>query len=320
MAKQSNQKLKLLYLLRILFQSTDQTSGLTLSQIISELAKYNISAARKSIYDDIEVLRLFGIDIQVRRDRYVRYYIDKRDFSFSELKYIVDAIGEFDALDSNTSSELTEKIIKRFGVKGREYISSVNDDEVGKGLPKVISAERDKTVARLSDAITLKKMISFKVFEWNPLKQRILQNDGKKIEVLPIRLEYNQGYVLYAFDGESVNSYFVDRMIDVEIIQKDIVSFSFPKDYASQELSSRRYEMIRLKCDNSYAGKIFDRFGLNVTILSASDDSFEVSVKVEVNSDLFSWLFINAEGVRLISPDRLVDEYKNKVEIALQKI
>ena len=69
MAKQSNQKLKLLYLLKILFEQTDENSGLTIPQMITELAKYNISAARKSLYDDIESLRVFGIDVKVKRDR-----------------------------------------------------------------------------------------------------------------------------------------------------------------------------------------------------------------------------------------------------------
>mgnify|MGYP005612763047 CR=1 FL=1 len=58
MAKQSNQKLKLLYLLKILVERTDAERGMTLSEISAELAKYNIGAARKSLYDDIESLRV----------------------------------------------------------------------------------------------------------------------------------------------------------------------------------------------------------------------------------------------------------------------
>lgn len=320
MAKQSNQKLKLLYLLRILFQNTDQTSGLTLTQIISELAKYNISAARKSIYDDIEVLRLFGIDIQVKRDRYVRYYIDKRDFSFSEIKYIMDAIENFNALDLETGSRIVDKIIKRFGVKGREYISFSNAEDSKKSLPKVISSERDKTVALLGDAIALKKTVSFRLFAWNSLKQRILQNEGKRIEVAPLYLEYNEGYILYAFDGEAVDSYAIDRMIDVEILQKNIEMFPMYKNLSDKSFSEVRYEMIRLECENTYAGKIFDRFGLNVTVTSTGDTCFQVSVKVKVNSEFFSWLFINSDWVRLISPDSLIEEYKNKIDNALNNI
>ena len=45
MAKQSNQKLKLLYLVKILFEKTNEQTGLTITQLSAELAKYNISAS-----------------------------------------------------------------------------------------------------------------------------------------------------------------------------------------------------------------------------------------------------------------------------------
>ena len=46
MAKQSNQKLKLLYLLKILIENTDENTGLTITQISNELAKYNVKYMR----------------------------------------------------------------------------------------------------------------------------------------------------------------------------------------------------------------------------------------------------------------------------------
>ena len=60
MAKMPNQKLKLLYLMRILQARTDADHAMTLSEISAELAKYDISAERKSLYDDIEMLKLYG--------------------------------------------------------------------------------------------------------------------------------------------------------------------------------------------------------------------------------------------------------------------
>ena len=58
-----NQKLKLLYLAKIMQEQTDDTHMLTMPQIISELAKYDIEAQRKSIYDDLAALNDFGIEI-----------------------------------------------------------------------------------------------------------------------------------------------------------------------------------------------------------------------------------------------------------------
>ena len=64
MAKSSNQKLKLLYLLQILQERTDDEHGLSMQEIIAGLASYGIEAERKSIYSDLELLEQFGVDIR----------------------------------------------------------------------------------------------------------------------------------------------------------------------------------------------------------------------------------------------------------------
>ena len=66
MAKSPNQKLKLLYLYQILLQRTDEEHPITVPQLIGELDLRGIRAERKSVYDDLEALRLFGLDVQSR--------------------------------------------------------------------------------------------------------------------------------------------------------------------------------------------------------------------------------------------------------------
>ena len=65
MAKNPNQKLKLLYLMKILLENTDEDHGMTMPELIASLAGFGISAERKSLYDDIEALRLYGLDIEL---------------------------------------------------------------------------------------------------------------------------------------------------------------------------------------------------------------------------------------------------------------
>lgn len=50
MPKSSNQKLKLIYLMKILLERTDETHSITMSEIIDALAAYDISAERKSLW------------------------------------------------------------------------------------------------------------------------------------------------------------------------------------------------------------------------------------------------------------------------------
>ena len=56
MAKSDNQKLKLLYIKKMLEEKTDENHVISTQQIIDELAKYDIKAERKSIYSDIDML------------------------------------------------------------------------------------------------------------------------------------------------------------------------------------------------------------------------------------------------------------------------
>ena len=66
MAKSANQKTKLLRLWQLLLRQTDEDHPITVAQIIEELARYDIKAERKSIYDDLESLRQLGLDVQCR--------------------------------------------------------------------------------------------------------------------------------------------------------------------------------------------------------------------------------------------------------------
>ena len=61
--KGDNQKLKMLYLIKIFFEESDDNHYLTMPEIISKLAAYGVNADRKTIYQDIAELKKFGMDI-----------------------------------------------------------------------------------------------------------------------------------------------------------------------------------------------------------------------------------------------------------------
>ncbi len=64
MARSSFQKLKLLHVMNYLLQNSDEEHPITVNQMIQYLESNGIAAERKSIYDDIEALRTFGMDIE----------------------------------------------------------------------------------------------------------------------------------------------------------------------------------------------------------------------------------------------------------------
>lgn len=74
MAKSYNQKIKILYLEKMLRESGEDRV-VTMQEILTKLLEYGIQAERKSIYDDIEALRSFGMDVKFRRGRPGGYYL-----------------------------------------------------------------------------------------------------------------------------------------------------------------------------------------------------------------------------------------------------
>ncbi len=63
MPRGSGQKLKLLYLVKILTEETDEAHALSTQELIGRLEVLGIPSERKSIYDDIRCLQQFGYDI-----------------------------------------------------------------------------------------------------------------------------------------------------------------------------------------------------------------------------------------------------------------
>ena len=111
LAASSSQRSKLLYLMKILHDKTDQNNPLTINEIIEELDIYNIKAERKSIYTDFEVLRQFGLDIVVVKSKTTGYYLANRKFEVDDLKLLVDAVQSANFITSEKCDELITKLI-----------------------------------------------------------------------------------------------------------------------------------------------------------------------------------------------------------------
>lgn len=108
----ANKKLKLLYLAQYLWEQTDEQHPGTMQEIIAYLASCGISAERKSLYDDLELLRLYGMDVQSVKGRSFGYFLGERDFQLPELKLLIDVVQASPFLTRGKSLELIGKLEK----------------------------------------------------------------------------------------------------------------------------------------------------------------------------------------------------------------
>jgi len=304
MARRSNQKLKLLYLSKIFIEKTDEQHKLTLSQILDELARYGVSAERKSVYDDIEALRVFGLDIKVSRDRYVRYYMSQGSGSvIAEAKIVYELLCTDGILGDYKIYALMKKLYPSFDSKSAMFANANN---------KSVNDDVYKNICSICSAISADKKLRFKCYEWNSRKQRLLLSRGEYFCVSPIALKYEDGrYVLYAVldNSNEEKRICVDRMINASVLNK---KRDIPQDLL--RLPCDELENVRLVCSNNSMGALIDRFGTGITILLNRDEYFESSVKVEPDISFFAWVFSQCGNVNIVSPESVRKKYEEMLK------
>ena len=325
MAKSANQKLKILYLMKIFLEKTDSEHGLTLAEISEMLSEYGISAERKSLYDDIDTLRVYGLDIEVSRDSRVRYYVASRMFELPELKLLVDAVQASKFITAKKSGELIKKL---------ESFSSTY--EAMRLQRQVYVANRIKTmnesiyynVDYVHNAIGENKKITFKYYEWTPQKEKKLRHGGEDYCVSPWALTWDdEYYYMIAYDSaaKSIKHYRLDKMLLISIGDEAREGGEFFSDFDMALYSKQVFGMyggerttVLIECDNSLAGVIIDRFGTDVTIMP-SEDKFRASISVMVSPTFISWALGFGGRLKIISPEPVADMLKKTAREALER-
>lgn len=217
MGKSFNQKLKLLYIMQMLKENTDENHAMSANDIISALAKQGISAERKSIYDDIERLKLFGCDILSRRSEPKGYYLASRDFEIAELKLLVDAVQSSKFITEKKSNQLIHKIEQ---LASRHEAQTLQRQVVVSNRIKTMNESIYYNIDKLHSAISSDVKITFKYCSWTLAKKLEPKKDGANYTVSPYILVWDdENYYLIGFDDDSkeIRHYRVDKMLNITI-------------------------------------------------------------------------------------------------------
>ena len=204
MPKQEGQKSKLLALLRIFEQQTDENHLLNVPQLVELLEAQGIRCERKSVYSDIEALGALGYDIKLRRGRGGGYFLASRTFDLAELKLLVDAVQASRVVSGTTSRRLIHKLEKLCS----NYEGSQLQRQVYvEGRPKTDSKSLLYSIDALHEAINNGKMVEF-------LYRKADSREKEKRTVSPWQLAWENGcYYLIAFaDEKGIRHYRVDKM------------------------------------------------------------------------------------------------------------
>ena len=321
MPKSAGQKLKLLYLLRLLEEEGSEAHPVSTNRMIAYLEFQGIHAERKSIYDDMEKLRDFGYDILQNSTRLGGgYYLGKREFELPELKLLVDAVQSSRFITVKKSRELISKL---------ENIAGKHD--AGKLQRQVHVIGRVKTenegiyysIDNIHRAIQENKKISFVYMDWNLKKEMVPRSDKVRIISPWALLWHNENYYLVAFDSEaqSIKHFRVDKMGGVEVLdeardgakQFELIDLAA---YSNQTFGmfGGTEEIVVMTFPESMVGLVIDRFGKEVPIRKEKEGGIRVRTKLAVSHQFFGWLAGIGKDAKIISPEHVREEYRNYLE------
>ncbi|MCR5702438.1 MAG: WYL domain-containing protein [Lachnospiraceae bacterium] len=322
MPRGENQKLKLLYLLDILNENTDDEHTITMQEIVSKLSDCSVNAERKSIYTDIEELRKYGVDIIGEKDgQSYSYHIGNREFELAELKLLVDAVQSSKFITKGKSSQLIKKIE---GLTSKYHADELNHQVYVAGRVKTMNESIYYNVDLIHTAIADNVKIRFQYFMWDENKKQVLRRDGAYYSVSPWGLTWDdENYYLIGYDDDKkgIRHFRVDKMKKITLTDEKRVGKSSFKSMDMAAYSKNRFGMfdgketeVKLLCRNDMAGVIIDRFGKNTPFIKQDDEYFVAYVSVAVSIQFLGWVMSLGEGVKIIGPDEVVGQMRNEVE------
>ena len=316
MPRLSNQKRKLVFLREILLEYTDEKHPLSMKEIINRLALKGIPAERKSLYDDIETLKVLGTDIRTIRNKTVGYYVANRDFEISELKLLVDAVISSKFIPTKNGNELVKKLTNLAGVYDRP---SLNRQIFVSNKNPSFESELFHTVDRIHEAIESDCDIMFKYFGWTVRKEKEFRRNGDFYKVSPWSLVWDDSsYYLVGFDTEKgeIRHFRVDKMTNVKITETKRSGKEQFKQFDIQSYSNAAFgmfggkmEKVTLRCHKRLANVMLDRFGSRTVILN-DGETFRITVNVIPSPVFLGWVWSFGKEVEIISPQKVIDEFK----------
>lgn len=322
MPKGTNQKFKLYRLAQIMLERTDDGHYITMPEIIDALGEYDITADRKSIYSDLRDLEVLGIEVEGEKvgNRY-HYHVVSRTFELPELKLLVDAIQSSKFITESKTNALIKKLeqlvskYEAMKLQRQVYVS---------GRIKTMNESIYYSVDAIHHAISENKKIRFQYFQWNVKKEMELRHNGAWYHISPWGLSWDdENYYLVGYDSDSgkIKHYRVDKMLRIQMTDekregKDCFKKLDMADYARKSFGmyGGKEQKVKLRVANDLAGVIIDRFGKNVMLIPEDETHFTVNVDVHVSKQFLGWIISLGEGVKIVSPDEVVDQMKKEIE------
>ena len=330
MAGVQKSKLKLLYIVDILKKKTDENHYLAATEICDELSQLDIPAERKSIYNDIDILREYGFDIiHTGSKNRGGYFLGAREFELAELRLLSDAVQAANFISQKKTTQLVQKIESFASEKQAKILhSQVYVDN----RPKCKNEEIYYTISLLDEAISAKVKVNFTYTKRRITEEFKTAKEEKSFTVSPYALIWSDDHYYLVCNNEKYDNLMHLRIDKIKHLEKTSLParhFSEVSDYKnyfdSADYASKLFNMysgepkpVEFICNNDTLEPMLDRFGENVKIQKYDDEHFILRTNVASSEGLVAWIVQFGNRVKVKSPNDLIYSVKQKAAEILE--
>lgn len=325
MARNTDQKIRLLALYDLLQSKTDEENPMSTQEIISALVKRGISVSRKTLYQDFDLLNKHGYDVVCVRGRSNFYFVGERKFERPEVQILLNAVGATQSISDRKTAILIGKLLELLGATEAEKLYET--------IPNSTIKHSNERVYYSIDAITTaiieKKKVSFLYFDYAVNGKREYRKDKERYVVNPLGLVYSDEklYLICFHDkyGNPVN-YRVDRMDEVKVEMEHITQLKEFEDFDLNAYRQEQFDMYRgekmlveLIFPKDLLEIAIDRFGEGIVPISSGNDEYIVKATVQVSKTFFAWLTTFEGSVQINAPETVKEQYAAFIEKLFDK-
>lgn len=316
MAGNEKQKLKLLVLMDIFRQKTDEEHIMSASELCEELEKYDISAERKSIYKDIEVLKEYGLDIIYTRNPKNGYFLGLREFEDAEIRLLCDAVQAAAFIPVRKTHALLSKI---GSLTSEHQFAAIKKQVYIDNRAKCTNEEIFYNIDLLGKAIAQNLQVSF------VYRRQIVSDTGdirfsdKSFTLSPYAMIWSDDHYYLVGNNAKYDNLMharIDRIRKVEITDIPARHFSEVCDYKiafdSADYAAKHFNMfsgtpetVTLLCSNSLLEIVTDHFGDGASLMKYDENRFTARAEAAVTTGLVSWIAQFGNQIKVLSPASL---------------
>lgn len=311
-----NDKARTLCIKQVLERYSDEEHSLSLADINGYLQElYGFTCHRTTLTKDIETLTAHGMDIICVRSTQNRYFVGSRMFEIPELRLLTDAISSSKCLTEKKSEALIDKLT---GFCSVHQAARLRERPTAPGTDKPANEQIYYIIDAIYDAMEQGCKIAFHYTDYLPDKTLVLRGDGEQYLLSPYACVWSGDYyyvIGWSDKRQDVTTFRVDRIAHTPTLC-DEEAVPPPAGFDVHDYARAVFRMFKgesaevtMLVDNDLMKNVIDRFGSDVHTVIADDEHFYLTTEVSLSPTFYGWVFSFGGKIRLLSPERAVNEY-----------